>query len=150
MWRTTVWLEAGTYRVQGRVKVEGVVPPVAAREESSPNPNEAVRPGGAPGRVAGLDPGGAGFRVSSSRKVTDGSHWGWLPFRESRDLAHRGDLPPLAGSGGRVSGSGEWTPITYEFELRQPIADLSIACELNAVSGRAVFEAALLSIARIR
>lgn len=149
-WRTQIWLEAGTYRVQGRIRLEEVVAPVPEVKESGPAPAGPGRPQNVPRRPPALEPRGAGFRVFSSRKITDGSYWGWLPFRESRDLAHRGDLPPLAGSGTRLMGTVEWTPINHEFELRQPLADLTIACELHAVSGRAVFDPASLSLVRVR
>ena len=38
--------------------------------------------------------------------------------------------------------------VSYEFELRQPMADLAIHCELRAASGEAWFDSESLQIIR--
>jgi hypothetical protein len=124
-WSTTVWLEEGTYRVTATIKTRAVV---AAQEGARA---------------------GAGLRVWSGRKVTDGVHWDWFPYRESHDTETRGDLPPIEGSE-RLSGTTDWIEVTYDFELRQPIADLTISCELWADAGEAWFHLESLKITRTK
>lgn len=123
-WVTTVWLDEGSYRVSARVKA----------------------------RIAKTDPEnrptGAGLRVRSTRKQTDGSNWDWFPYRESRNPQSRGVLPALKTSR-RVSGTNDWSEITYDFDLRQPLADLEIRCELRASEGEAWFDASSLKIRRL-
>jgi hypothetical protein len=124
-WVTKVWLEEGSYRVTARIKA----------------------------RVTTIDPddrfAGAGLRVQSHRKLTEGSSWDWFPYRESRNPQTRGILPPLKTSR-RLSGTNDWTEVTYDFDLRQPMADLEIRCELRANDGEAWFERESLKIRRIR
>ncbi len=128
-WRTTVWLEEGRYQVTGRVRVRGVT----TRDSSS---------GGS----------GAGFRVFSHRKRNIGVEWDWFPFRESYDLEKRGELvpAPLRGKAPEqpLSGDSDWVELKYDFDLRQPAADLEISCELRADHGEAWFELGSLKILR--
>ena len=146
LWRTTVWLEGGSYRIEGRVKVQGVIP-IAGASGASPRRKslfetffESVVPGTS--KVGG----GAGFLAFSHRKLTDGVDWDWFPFRESRDLQRRGELPPSESSSQRLAGDSEWVTLHYDFELRQPIADLDILCELRASEGTAWFDLASVTI----
>jgi len=124
-WVTKVWLEDGSYRVTARIKA----------------------------RVTTVDPddrfAGAGLRVQSHRKLTEGSSWDWFPYRESRNPQTRGILPPLKTSR-RLTGTNDWTEVTYDFDLRQPMADLEIRCELRANDGEAWFDRESLKIRRIR
>jgi hypothetical protein len=120
-WVTTVWLEEGSYRVSARVKTR-----IAWSDESN-------------------RPVGAGLRVRSSRKVTEGANWDWFPFRESRDPESRGHLPALKTSR-RLAGTNDWAEITYDFDLRQPMADLEIRCELHSSQGEAWFDLESLQI----
>jgi spore coat protein H len=124
-WATTVWLEEGTYRVTARIKTRDVV--------TAPMDAEA----------------GAGLRIWSNRKMTEGVHWSWFPFSESQEVQTRGVLPPIKPSQ-KVSGTADWTEVTYEFELRQPIADLQILCELRRAGGEAWFDRDSLKITRTR
>jgi spore coat protein H len=124
-WRTTLWLEEGRYRIEGRVKTRGV--------ESD----------------SGLD-GGAGFRVSSSRKDTRGASWGWFPFSSTRDPRAGGLIPAFTNAPQqRLKGDKDWTLVTHEFELRQPLADLEIQCALEASAGAAWFDLSSLKIRRV-
>jgi spore coat protein H len=124
-WATTVWLEEGTYRVTGRIKTQDLV--------VAPKNVEA----------------GAGLRIWSDRKVTEGVHWSWFPFSESQVTETRGVIPPIKPSQ-KISGSSDWTEVTYEFELRQPIADLQILCEIRSGRGQASFDRDSLKITRTR
>ena len=124
-WTTTVWLEEGRYRIEGRVKTLGV--------ESNT------------GRE-----GGAGFRVWSSRKETRGASWDWFPYNRARDPQHGGLIPVLTRTPlKRLKGDTKWTTVTYEFELRQPLADLQIQCALEASAGAAWFDLSSLKIRRV-
>lgn len=123
-WRTTVWLEGGRYRIEGKVKARGVV-----ADSSDPRA-------------------GVGFRVFSRRKLSDGSSWDWFPYRESHDLQLRGELPPVGKPVARLSGDSEWVEVHFDFDLRQPIADLEIYCELRAAKGEAWFEVPSLKLIR--
>jgi hypothetical protein len=114
-------LEEGSYRVSARVKTR-----IAWSDESN-------------------RPVGAGLRVRSSRKVTEGANWDWFPFRESRDPESRGHLPALKTSR-RLAGTNDWAEITYDFDLRQPMADLEIRCELHSSQGEAWFDLESLQI----
>ena len=114
--QTTVWLEAGYYRLEGRVRSRGVKP------------------------LSGGQPSGAGFRVFSQRKPTAGVNWDWFPFRESRDYETRGEMPSPNGRNDRLTGDSDWKEITYDFELHQPMADLQFLCELRTDKGEAWFD----------
>jgi spore coat protein H len=124
-WTSTVWLEEGRYRVEGRIKTRGVHGGVR---------NEAA---------------GAGFRVSSERKETRGASWGWFPYSSSQDRQLGGLIPAMTNTvEARLTGDTDWTAITHEFELRQPIADLQIQCVLQAATGEAWFDLSSLKIRR--
>lgn len=123
---TTVWLEAGRYQMTGRVRVHDVA--------ASP---------------AGIRP-GAGFRVFSHRKLNTGVAWDWFPYRQSNDVEKRGELsadPPKTPNK-RLTGTIDWEELSYDFELRQPAADLEISCELRADQGEAWFELESLKMVR--
>ena len=123
-WRSIVWLEEGRYQINARVKTQGVLG--IRRDERA----------------------GAGLRVISQRKRTDGVHWDWFPFRESSNPLTRAELPPLDRNHRRLLGDNDWTELSYAFELRQPIADLEILCELRAQQGAAWFEIQSLKLVR--
>jgi hypothetical protein len=123
-WATTVWLEEGAYSITGRVQTRGV--------EADIHQARA----------------GAGFRVWSHRKQTSGPSWGWFPYRESRDFRYRGEVTADSCIQTRLIADSDWTDVTYEIELRQPIADLEIYCELTGASGEAWFEPESLRITR--
>ena len=124
-WITTVWLEEGRYRIEGRVKTLGV--------ES---------------QARGED--GAGFRVWSSRKDTRGASWSWFPYGNSREGRLAGLIPVFAGTPQqRLTGDTEWTTVTHEFELRQPLADVQIQCALQGSLGAAWFELSSFKIRRV-
>jgi spore coat protein H len=132
LWGALVVLEGGIYRVEGRVKVEGV--PIK-EEEDAP---------GEPPRMQG-----AGFRVWSRRKFSEGLDWQWFPYFESRNFKKRGLLPPRSGTGKGLSGTSDWTTVAYEFELRQPMADLTIFFELRETAGKAVLNPESMRITRL-
>jgi spore coat protein H len=121
---TTVWLEAGYYRVEGRVKAKRIV------------------------AQSGDAASGAGFRVISKRKPSEGTTWDWFPFRESRDLEKRADMLPPGAQNDRVIGDSDWKQIKYDFDLRQPMADLQVLCELRAKKGEAWFDPASIRLVR--
>jgi hypothetical protein len=123
-WQTTVWLEEGRYRVQGRVKTRGI-------------------DGGA-GTNAG-----AGFRIWSTRKISEGASWSWIPIGSGRNPRLAGVIPVLTNTAQqRLQGNTEWKTITHEFELRQPLADVQIQCALENAAGEAWFDLASLQIQR--
>ena len=122
-WWTTVWLEEGRYVIEGKIKARNV----AAKPE---------------------DPrGGVGLRVFSQRKITEGVHWEWFPFRESQDYLIRGEVAATNAVNKRISGTCDWTPARYEIDLHQPIADLEVLCELRG-SSEAWFDLDSLTIRR--
>ncbi|HEY2952475.1 MAG TPA: CotH kinase family protein [Verrucomicrobiae bacterium] len=123
-WFSTVWLEQGRYVVEGKIKTRAVV----AR------PND--------------ERGGAGLRVISQRKVSNGLSWDWFPYRESRDREARSEMPAPTSTSKKLDGTTDWTTVTYEFDLREPMADLEILCELRAKSGEAWFDLKSLKLTR--
>ena len=123
-WTTTVWLEEGRYSIEGRVKTLGV-------------------------RSEARGTGGAGFRVWSTRKETRGASWGWFPYDNNHDPRMGGLIPVFSNAPERrLTGDKDWTLVTHEFELRQPLADLQIQCVLQAETGAAWFELDSLQIRR--
>lgn len=123
LWNTLLWLEEGRYRIEGRVRTLGV--------------------------NASADT-GAGFRVWSSRKDTRGPSWSWFPYATGRDPLQGGILPVLTNAPQqRLTGDRDWTLVTHEFELRQPLADLNIQCLLQATDGVAWFDESSLKIRRL-
>jgi spore coat protein H len=124
VWRKVLWLEEGTYVLQGRLKTAGVVSP---RRDSLK---------------------GAGLRVFSLRKQSNGLRWSWFPYDESRDYEHRGEMGTAKNGGTRLTGTTDWTDVSYEFQLRQPLADLQIQCELYAKVGEAWFDPQSLKLTR--
>lgn len=123
-WVSTVWLEEGIYTITARVRTRGVV-------------TDPAMPGA-----------GAGLRVWSQRKQTDGRSWGWFPFNESRDYARRGYVSATNCVNTRLVADSDWAVVKYEIELRNPIADLEVFCELAGQSGEAWFDAKSLRITR--
>ena len=78
-------------------------------------------------------------------------NWDWFPFRESNDLEKRGEIPVPPASkiiNRKLSGSADWVELTCDFDLRQPVADLEISCELRADEGEAWFDLESLRILR--
>jgi hypothetical protein len=148
VWGTTVWLVEGKYRIEGRVRTEKLVPLAdsqgAARRESR------VVNGVVQNYVTvANEPGGAGFRVWSQRKLVEGNDWDWFPYRESRNYTLRGNLPPAPGTGKRIAGDTDWTKVSYDFDLRQPVADLHILFDTRASAGRAFLDAESVTIQKL-
>ncbi len=124
-WCTTLWLEEGRYRVEGRVKTIGV-------------------------RGSAAGDAGAGLRVWSSRKDTRGASWSWFPYANGRDPREGGFIPAFTNTvERRLSGDSPWQMVSHEFELRQPLADLQIQCVLQASAGAAWFDLESLRIRRL-
>lgn len=134
LWGTTLWLEGGTYRIEGLVKTEGLPPLPPANKSITTN-----------GPIKG-----AGFRIWSRHKFTEGLDWGWFPYTESRNLKKRGLLPPKAGTGHGLGGDSDWQRITYDFELRQPIAELGLFFELREGTGKALLDRESVTITRLK
>jgi hypothetical protein len=132
LWGTTLWLEGGKYRVEGLAKTEAL--------PSLEPPKDLEKEGPVKG---------AGFRVWSRHKFTEGLDWGWFPYTESRNLKKRGLLPPRSGTGHGLGGDSDWQRIAYEFELRQPIAELSLFFELRERVGNAMLDSESVSITRL-
>ena len=123
-WSTTLWLEEGRYRIEGRVKTLGV-------------------------ENDGRADAGAGFRVWSTRKEARGASWSWSPYVNGRNLRNGGLIPALTNAPQqRLSGEQDWQVVAHEFELRQPLADVQIQCVLQASSGAAWFDLSSLKIRR--
>src|SRR5262249_38297161 len=98
-WNSTLWLEEGRYRLQARVKTRNV------RSDADGTGN------------------GAGLRVWTPRKASAGASWSWSPLQAARDPQARGLIPVMTNTvQRRIMGDNDWTTITHEFELRQPIA----------------------------
>ena len=119
-WKTKVWLEEGTYRLSARIRCEAST------------------------RASGNEYAGAGLQVWSYRKIRDGVNWDWFPFRESHSYGTRGEIPSFNDSP-RLTGTNDWTEVKYDFELRQPMADLEIRCLLEG-PGQAWFDLSSLKI----
>ena len=117
-WVTTQWLEQGRYRLQGRVRQ---MPGVAATNQVT-----------------------CGFRILAPRKRSLGLDWGWDGRRrvstdDRFNLAYQ-PLPPTAGT--------NWTELTCEIDLRQPVADLEILCEVSGF-GEVWFDLPSLRLTRL-
>jgi spore coat protein H len=124
-WNATLWLEEGRYRLQARIRTRDIRP-----QADSTNS-------------------GAGLRVWTARKASAGSSWSWSPLQAARDPHARGVIPVMTNTvQRRLTGDNDWTTITHEFELRQPIADLQIQCAIENATGEAWFDAASLQIQR--
>jgi hypothetical protein len=141
LWGTTIWLQEGIYRIEAKAKVTGV--PVPENKDGLPSAQAAVK---YPENTQ-LD--GAGFRIWSRRKYTEGVEWGWFPYSESRNFKKRGLLPPRPGTGEGLYGTADWTPISYEFEMKQPLADLVLFFELRESAGTAVLDTESVTITRL-
>ena len=119
-WMTVLWLEHGRYRLQGRVRQ---MPDVVTNQMT------------------------CGFRVRAPRKRSLGIDWGWdgrrradhLPGDERRNLVYQ-PLPPTAGT--------NWTELSCEIDLRQPVADVEIHCEASG-AGEASFDLQTLKLTRL-
>lgn len=148
VWASTVWLEAGKYRLEGRIKTQGVVG--RTDPDQTVMPERRVVNGVVRNFVSAAgNSGGAGFKVWSERKLTEGVEWDWFPFRESRNFRSRGLLPATAATS-RLTGNAGWTSFTYEFELRQPIADLHIIFDLIASSGKAFLDPDTVTLRKLK
>jgi hypothetical protein len=125
-WVCPLWLEEGCYRVEGRIKTRLV-------QADTTDPLE-----------------GAGLRVISPRKQTEGVEWDWFPLRRGRDPRRRVEVPALGFVPRRLAGTLDWTPSLYRVDLRQPVAELEVLCELRADAGEAWFELDSLRLIRER
>jgi hypothetical protein len=74
------------------------------------------------------------------RKPTTGVNWDWFPYRESREYEKRREMVPPGGKDDRVIGDSDWKPLSYDFDLHQPMADVQVFCELRAEKGEAWFD----------
>ncbi|HUR46404.1 MAG TPA: CotH kinase family protein [Candidatus Saccharimonadales bacterium] len=118
-WVTLLWLEEGHYQWKGKVRL-------------------------LPGPV---NPGSAGFRVRSERKRSMGLDWGWdsrrradyRPGGETGNLAYKA-LPATAGT--------NWTELSCDIDLRQPLADLELICEVTG-SAQAWFDKNSFQLTRL-
>jgi spore coat protein H len=122
-WVAPIWLEHGRYLLQGRVRAVPVVAPGLTNQ---------VR---------------AGLRVRSERKRPAGLDWGW-------DTRRRADYRPGGETGNMVyqplpaTAGTNWTELSCEIDLRQPVADLDIICEASG-TGEAWFDKESLKLTRI-
>jgi hypothetical protein len=123
-WISTVWLDEGIYTISARIQTRDVQ-------------TDPAMPGA-----------GVGLRVWSQRKQTDGRSWGWFPFNESRDYSRRGDVAATNCVRTRLVADSDWAVVKYEIELRNPMADLEVSCELTGQTGEAWFDAKSLRITR--
>ena len=119
VWTTTMWLEEGRYRIEGRIKTQG---------------------------VSGDQ--GAGFRAWSARKEAMGASWSWFPYGNGGDWRKIGLIPPVGENPPPLTGDHDWTLVTHEFELRQPLADVQLLCALQTRDGEAWFDLSSLRIRR--
>jgi hypothetical protein len=133
LWGTTLWLESGTYRIQGLARAEGLSPLSDNARSSTNFPTK-----------------GAGFRVWSRHKFTEGLSWGWFPYTESRNLKLRGLLPPQKGTGHGLSGDSDWQTLAYDFELHQPLAELTLFFELRESKGKVALDRGSVTITRLK
>lgn len=122
--RAILWLEAGYYTIEADVKTKGVRP------------------------RSGEDVSGAGLRVISQRKPNLGVPWDFFPFRESRDYDKRGEMVAEGARNDRVMGDSDWKTVSYEFDLKQPMADVHVFCELRADKGEAWFRPGSIRLMR--
>jgi hypothetical protein len=123
-WFSTVWLEEGRYRIEGRLRTRNVQADITDTLE------------------------GAGLRVTSPRKWTDGVDWGWFPLRRGADPRRRAEVQAPGFVPRRLTGTTGWTEVSYRIDLRQPFADLDVLCELRADLGEAWFEADSVRLVR--
>jgi hypothetical protein len=99
--------------------------------------------------LAGSSNSGAGLRVWSTRKISQGSSWSWLPLEAARDPEARRLIPAMTNTVQQtLTGDSDWTVLTHEFDLRQPIADLQTKCVLENATGEAWFDVSSLRIER--
>jgi spore coat protein H len=128
VWTTTLWLEEGRYRIEGRMKTLGI--------------------SGKPGDERGER--GAGFRAWSTRKESQGANWSWFPYGNNGDWRMIGAIPAFSETPQqRLTGEHDWTAVTHEFELRQPLADVQLQCVLQSTDGEAWFELSSLRLRRM-
>lgn len=121
----TVWLEAGRYTLEGRVRTTKLLPA---------DDTDAWQ--------------GAGLSAWCGRKLTLGTTWGWFPYRASRDADRRGELVPTNAAPPRVTGDEDWQTLKLDFELRQPLADVELRCVVQRATGKAEFDLESLRLRR--
>ncbi len=121
-WLTSIWLEEGRYRLQGRVR-SGNVASAATNHIS------------------------AAFRVRSPRKRSMGLDWGW-DSRRRAEYRPGGETGNLAYQALASTSGTNWTELACEIDLRQPIADLELFCEASGV-GEAEFDLRSLKLTRL-
>jgi spore coat protein H len=117
-WVSVQWLEHGRYRLQGNVR----------QLPTSPATNQVV----------------CGFRVRAPRKRSLGLDWGWDGRRRvAEDERFNLVYQPLAPAAGT-----NWTELSCEIDLRQPVADVEILCEASG-DGEAWFDLQSLKLTRL-
>lgn len=117
-WVAGQWLEHGRYRWEGRV-----------RRVADPASTNSLA---------------CGFRVRAPRKRSLTLDWGWDGRRRTTDEERFNlvaqPLPAAAGT--------NWTQLSCEIDLRQPVADVEILCEA-AGAGEAWFDLRSLRLTRL-
>ena len=84
-----------------------------------------------------------GFRVRAPRKRSLGIDWGWDSRRRAGEERVNLVYQPLPSTAGT-----NWTELTCEIDLRQPMADLEILCEASG-AGEAWFDLRSLRLTRL-
>lgn len=112
-----VWLEAGRYTLEGRVKTASLAPV---------NRADAWQ--------------GAGLSAWCERKTTLGTSWGWFPYNASREMERRGELVPTNAAPPRLTSDRDWETLSLDFELRAPLADVELRCIVQRATGEAWFD----------
>jgi hypothetical protein len=117
-WVSVQWLEHGRYRLEGRVR----------RIQADAATNQPA----------------CGFRIRAPRKRSLSLDWGW-DGRRRVDQEERFNLTwqPLSPAAGT-----NWTELSCELDLRQPVADVEILCEASG-PGEAWFDLPTLKLTRL-
>ena len=93
--------------------------------------------------TAGTNQMACGFRVCAPRKRSLGVDWGWDSRRRAGEGRANLVYQPLASKAGT-----NWTELTCEIDLRQPVAELELLCEASG-GGEAWFDLQSLRLTRL-
>ena len=120
-WRARVLLEAGRYRFEATAKCAGVVKVPAVVKK--------VVEGAAPVAAATVP-------VVETEKKGEGAGIRYSGTQKPRENQLLGDTP--------------WQPLVYEFDVAPPSEEVTLVCELRAVSGDVWFETGSLKLVKLK
>ena len=140
-WRARVLLETGHYRFEATAKSAGVVKAPAVLKK---------KPAAVPAAADGVAVVASEVQAAATRPAVDGVVVAVVePEKkgEGAGIRHAGTQKPREN---QLVGDAPWQPLVYEFEVAVPNEEVTLICELRAISGDVWFETGSLKLLKVK